>query len=163
MTWFRRVFGDDERAHPPPPPADDDSPDTLRDRLWQLVRFINGNAGKLPVEAVVTARSITDAIGQTIDTASDHDLDIYAIVQINGIVDDYLPTTLRTYLGLNPALTEQPGPSGRTPRAALRDQLDALQEAADDLLHAAQARDVDALASQGNFLRTKFSRSDLDL
>jgi hypothetical protein len=162
MTWFRRVFGDeDEHAQPPAP--DDDSPAALRDRLWQLVRFVNGNAGKLPVEAVVTARSIADTIGQVIDTSSEHELDIYAVVQINGILDDYLPTTLRTYLGLNPALTDQPGPSGRTPRAALREQLDALLAAADDLLQAASARDVDALASQGNFLRTKFSRSDLDL
>lgn len=162
MTWFRRVFGeDDHRAQPAAP--DDDSPDALRDRLWQLVRYINGNAGKLPVEAVVTARGITDTIGQVIDTSGEHELDVYAVVQINGIVDDYLPTTLRTYLGLNPALTEQVGPSGRTPRAALREQLDALQDAADDLLQAAQARDVDALASQGNFLRTKFSGSDLDL
>jgi hypothetical protein len=162
MTWFRRVFGDED-ARAQPPAADDDSPAVLRDRLWQLVRFVNGNAGKLPVEAVVTARSITDTIGQVIDTSSEHELDIYAVVQINGILDDYLPTTLRTYLGLNPALTDQPGPSERTPRAALREQLDSLQTAADDLLHAASARDVDALASQGNFLRTKFSRSDLDL
>lgn len=164
MTWFRRVLGDeDAHAQPSQPPVDDDSPDALRDRLWQLVRFINGSAGKIPVEAVVAARGITDTIGQVIDTARDHELDIYAVVQINGIVDDYLPTTLRTYLGLNPALADQPTASGRTPRLALREQLDALQDAADDLLHAAQARDVDALASQGNFLRTKFSRSDLDL
>jgi hypothetical protein len=98
-----------------------------------------------------------------IDTSADHDLDIYAVVQINGVVDDYLPTTLRTYLNLDPSLAEQVGPSGRTPRAALIEQLDALQDAADDLLHAAQARDVDALVSQGNFLRTKFTGSDLDL
>ena len=84
-------------------------------------------------------------------------------MSINGIVGDYLPTTLRAYLDLDPALTERPGPSGRTPRAALREQLDALAGAADDLLDAAQAHDVDALFTQGNFLRTKFTRSDLDL
>ena len=163
MTWFRRVFGEEEAARPQPEAEEDDSPDALRRRLWQVVRFINANAGKLPVEGVVTARAVTDSIGQVIDTSADHELDIYAVVQINGIVDDYLPTTLRAYLNLDPALTERAGPSGRTPRAALREQLDALQDAADELLRAAQARDVDALASQGNFLRTKFSRSDLDL
>jgi hypothetical protein len=31
------------------------------------------------------------------------------------------------------------------------------------LLHAARAHDVDLLFNQGNFLRTKFTRSDLDL
>ena len=164
MTWFRRVFGDEDARRPQPPAEEeDDSPEALRRRLWEVVRFVNANAGKLPVEAVVITRAITDTIRQVIDTSADHELDIYAVVQINGIVDDYLPTTLRAYLNLNPALTEQAGPSGRTPRAALREQLDGLQDAADDLLRAAQARDVDALASQGNFLRTKFSRSDLDL
>ena len=164
MTWFRRRVLGDEGAHRPQPLAEeDDSPDALRGRLWHVVQFVNANAGKLPVEAVVTTRAVTDTIGQVIDTSADHELDIYAVVQINGIVDDYLPTTLRAYLNLNPALTERAGPSGRTPRAALREQLDGLQDAADELLRAAQARDVDALASQGNFLRTKFGRSDLDL
>src|SRR3954469_2095838 len=162
MTWFRR--GSDERAAPQPPPAEaEDTPEALLRRQWQLVQFINRSAGKLPVEAVVVARRITDTIRSVIDTAKDRDLDIYAVVSINGIVDDYLPTTLRTYLQLDPALTEQVGPSGRTPRAALREQLDALWDAADDLLRAPQPHDLDAIFPQGNFLKTKFTRSDLDL
>ena len=162
MTWFRRGH-----ITPPAPPAEDeerkDSPDELRQRLWQLVQFINRSAGKLPVEAVVVSREITDTIRAVIDTSADRDLDVYAIVSINGIVGDYLPTTLRTYLNLDPSLTERVGPSGRTPRAALREQLDALTIAADELLHATREHDVDALFTQGNFLRTKFTRSDLDL
>lgn len=166
-SWFRRNRREDAPAADPAPPGDgtdpDDSPEKLLERQWQLVRFINANAGKLPVEAVVFARGITDTIRDVIDTASDRDLDIYAIVSINGIVNDYLPTTLRTYLNLDPSLAEREGPSGRTPRAALREQLEALSSAADDLLQATQAHDVDAIFTQGNFLRTKFSRSDLDL
>jgi hypothetical protein len=163
MTWFRRVFGEDGEPTGAAPAAEDDSPDALRRRLWEVVQLINRSAGKLPVEAVVVARDITDAIARVIDTSDDHDLDIYAVVQVNGIVDDYLPTTLRTYLALDPTLTERVGPSGRTARAALGDQLDALLSAAEDLLRAAQSHDADALFSQGNFLRTKFSGSDLDL
>jgi len=45
----------------------------------------------------------------------------------------------------------------------LLDQLGDLASAADDLLVAARSRDADALFAQGNFLRTKYSRSDLDL
>jgi hypothetical protein len=162
MTWFRH--GSEEQAAPPPKSdEDDDKPEALLGRQWQLVQFINRNAGKLPVEAVVIARRITDTIRAVIDTAADRELDIYAVVSINGILADYLPTTLRTYLQLDPGLTEQIGPSGRTPQAALREQLDALWDAADDLLRATQAHDVDALSTQGNFLRTKFTRSDLDL
>lgn len=160
MTWFRR--GTDERT-PPPAAEEDDTPEALLRRQWELVQFINRSAGKLPVEAVVVARRITDTIRAVIDTAQDGALDIYAVVSINGIVDDYLPTTLRTYLQLDPTLTEQVGPSGRTPRAALREQLDALWDAADDLLRATQEHDVNAIFTQGNFLKTKFTRSDLDL
>lgn len=159
--WFRR-----QQQPPPAPPEpaeDEDAPDKLRLRLWELVRFVNRSAGRLPVEAVVVSRQITDIIREVIETSDDRDLDVYAVVQINGIVGDYLPTTLRAYLNLDPELTERVGPSGRTPRAALREQLDALRSAADDMLRATQEHDVDALFSQGSFLRTKFTGSDLNL
>jgi len=160
MTWFRR---NREDAAPPQPEQDRDAPDKLRLRLWELVQFINRNAGQLPVEAVVLARQVTDRIREVIETSADKALDVYAVVQINGIVDDYLPTTLRAYLNLDPSVTGQAGPSGRTPRAALREQLESLDAAAGELFAAARSHDVDALFTQGNFLRTKFTRSDLDL
>jgi hypothetical protein len=127
------------------------------------VQFVNRNAGRLPVEAVVIARQVTDTLREVIETSADRDLDVYAVVQINGMVRDYLPTTLTAYLNLDPSLTERPGPSGRTPRAALREQVEGLRTAAEELLHATRAHDVDLLFTQGNFLRTKFTRSDLDL
>ena len=160
---FRR--GNDEA----PPPATDaagdveDSPDKLQQRLWGMVQFVNSNAGKLPVDAVVLAREITDTVREVIATSADRELDVYAVVQINGIIGDYLPTTLRAYLALDPAVTGREGPSGRTPKAALREQLESLADAADEMLQATQSHDVDALFTQGNFLRTKFTRSDLDL
>src|SRR3954466_12184279 len=161
-SWLRRI-----RQQPQGPPAtpreDRDAPAQLRIRLWELVRFINRNAGKLPVEAVVVARQITDTVREVIETSADKALDVYAVVQINGIVDDYLPTTLRAYLNLDRSVTEQTGRSGRTPRAALREQLESLDAAADELFSAARSHDVDALFTQGNFLRTKFTRSDLAL
>jgi hypothetical protein len=117
MTWFRR--GRDE-SPPPEPEQDEDAPEKLRLRLWELVQFINRSAGGLPIEAVVLSRQVTDTIREVIETSADRALDVYAVVQVNGIVNDYLPTTLRAYLNLDPAVTEQPGPSGRTPRSALR-------------------------------------------
>lgn len=163
ISWFRR--GADPAPDPVPPPAgtDDDSPDALRGRLWQLVQYVNRSAGRLPVEAVVRAREITDTVRDVIETSAEHELDIHAVVSINGIVGDYLPTTLRAYLALDPAIVDRAAGSGRTPRAALLEQLDALASSADDLLAAARSHDVDALFTQGNFLRTKFTRSDLDL
>jgi hypothetical protein len=160
-SWFRR--GRENPPAQPQPQEDEDSPEKLRLRLWELIQFINRSAGKLPVEAVVVSRQITDTIRDVIDTASDRPLDVYAVVQINGIVGDYLPTTLRGYLNLAPGLAERIGPSGRTPRAALREQLEALRAAADEMLEATQLHDVNALFTQGSFLRTKFTRSDLDI
>jgi len=160
MTWFRRLRGEDEQQDQQPA---GDSPDELRRRLWSRVQFINQNAGRLPVEAVVAARDVTDTIREVIESAGDGELDVYATVAVNGIVEDYLPTTLQTYLNLDPSVTGQVGPSGRTPRAALQEQIASLNTAADDLLLASRAHDVDALFTQGNFLRTKFTRSDLDL
>jgi predicted oxidoreductase len=160
-SWLRRVR---QQPQPQPEPDEDrDAPDKLRARLWELVRFINRNAGKLPVEAVVLARQVTDTVREVIETSTDKTLDVYAIVQVNGIVDDYLPTTLQAYLNLDPAVIEQVGPSGRTPRAALREQLEGLRSAAEELLQATRSHDVDLLFTQGNFLHTKFTRSDLDL
>jgi excinuclease UvrABC helicase subunit UvrB len=161
-SWLRRV----RQPQPPVQQESDeehDSPDKLRLRLWALVQFINRSAGRLPVEAVVLARQVTDTVREAIETSAERALDVYAVVQINGIVDDYLPTTLHAYLNLEPDVTDRPGPSGRTPRAALREQLEALRTAAEELLHAARSHDADLLFSQGNFLRTKFTRSDLDL
>jgi hypothetical protein len=161
MTWFRR--GQQQPPAPAKPEEDEDSPAKLRTRLWALVQYVNRNAGRLPTRAVVVSRQITDILREVIETSDDRDLDVYAVVQINGIVGDYLPTTLRTYLNLDPALTDRLGPSGRTPKAALAEQLEALRSAAERLLHATQEHDVDALFTQGSFLRTKFTGSDLDL
>jgi excinuclease UvrABC helicase subunit UvrB len=159
-NWFRR--GHDEAA-PTPPPPDPDAPDALLRRLWELIQFVNRSAGHLPTDAVVLARRVTDTLREVIDTSSERELDAHAVAQLNGIVGDYLPTTLRTYLALDPSVTDTVLPTGRTPKAELREQLEALLEAADDLLGATRANDVNALLAQGSFLRTKFTRSDLDL
>jgi hypothetical protein len=161
MTWFRRLR---EEAQSEAAPDPSDSPDALRARIFELIGFVNQNAGKLPGEAVVIARRITDTVREVVDGADpERGLDIYAVVSIRGILDDYLPTTLRTYLALDPAIVDVPRPSGRTPSASLLEQLDALWSSATDLHVAAQAHDADSLLSQGNFLRTKFTGSDLDL
>jgi hypothetical protein len=160
MTWFRRLRED---APAEPEPDEADQPAALLAKAFELIHFINANAGKLPGEAVVLARRITDTVREVIDTSGERALDIYAVVSIRGVLEDYLPTTLRGYLALDPALVDVPRPSGRTPRQSLLEQLDALWSSAMDLLQATHAHDADALMSQGNFLRTKFTGSDLDL
>ncbi|MGN6605966.1 MAG: hypothetical protein ACTHMS_03005 [Jatrophihabitans sp.] len=163
-SWFRRGTADPPPPPPGQPPAPDpDAPEALLRRLWELVQFVNRSSGRLPTEALVLARRITDTLREVIDTSGERTLEAHAVAQLDGVIGDYLPTTLRTWLALDPAVVEVPLATGRTPRAALREQLDALLSAATDLLEATKAHDVDALLSQGSFLRTKFTRSDLDL
>jgi hypothetical protein len=143
--------------------ADEDSPGALRRAMTELDRFVNRNAGKLPTAAVVGARQITDILREVVDTSDVRPLDVYAVVSIKGIVGDYLPTTLRRYLAIDASLHDTPRASGRTPTQSLLEQIDAMRTSAAATLEAANNEDADALMTQGSFLRTKFTRSDLDL
>ncbi len=142
-----------------------DRPEALLNSLFELNALINTNAGRLPVEAVVIGRQITDVIREMIDgaLADQGSLDIHETVSIKGVLSDYLPTTLRTYLALDPSVVDTPRPAGSTPRQALIEQLETLWESSADLRDSSRAHDADALMAQGSFLRTKFSGSDLDL
>jgi len=162
VTWFRRA---NERAQEELSPQDDpkDKPEALLASLFALIREVNANAGRLPVEGVVVARRVLDVVREVIETSSERELDVRAVVSIRGMLEDYLPTTLHAYLAIDPSVVDQQRPSGRTPAQSFIEQLDVLWASAMDLLEAARAHDADALLSQGSFLRTKFSGSDLDL
>ena len=129
MNW---LFGrSDERDRPPtaqstPVTEVPDSPAALAAELFRVNRFINASAGQLPGEGVVASRRITDTVATVLHTTRDRDLDIHARVSLNGILRDYLPTTLRTFLALDPATRNTPRAGGKTPTAALEEQLDFL-------------------------------------
>jgi hypothetical protein len=160
MSFFRR---EQTARGATEAPASGDSQAALRARLVDLVALINSNAGRLPVESVVAALNVTDTLSDVVDDVEDPHFDVHALVTLQGILDDYLPTTLKAYLALEPGVTEVARPSGETPRASLLEQGEALWLAASDLLRAVRAHDADQLLSQGSFLRTKFTGSDLDL
>ncbi|WP_091939223.1 hypothetical protein [Trujillonella endophytica] len=148
-----------------PPPQDDpaDSPEALRTAIWDVVRLVNASAGRLPLAAVVEARRITDVLSDIVATSEARPLDIQAVLSVRATTTDYLPTTVRTYLAVDESLVDVPRASGRTPRESLMEQLDALEGAALAVLQASRQQDVDGLLTQGAFLRTKFSRSDLEI
>jgi len=131
--------------------------------LRDIVKLVNANAGQLPGEAVVAARRVTDALNDIIDTSAVRPLDVYAVISVRGTLTDYLPTTLRSYLAVDENIRDTPRPSGRSPKESLLEQLAALETSASSVLLAARNQDADALLTQGTFLRTKFSGSDLDL
>lgn len=154
-SWFRRPRGPE-----PEPAPDPDSPEVLGAELAELVRLVNRSSGRLPVRAVVAARGVTDAVREILDCLADDAVpDVQAVLSVRGIVRDYLPTTIRSYLAVD--LT--PAAASFDPAVQVTDQLDNLWAAATEVLTATRARDADDLLTQGTFLRTKFSRSDLDL
>lgn len=169
MGWFSRNRRPQATASGAPAAPDapvsgaGESPDALRRRVAELNAFINANAGRLPAAAVVGARHLTGTLREVIDTSEVRPMDVYAVMSVKGTLGDYLPTTLRSYLAIDPDLRETPRGSGRTPTQSLLEQIDDLQTSASATLVAARNQDADALMTQGNFLRTKFSRSDLDL
>jgi hypothetical protein len=162
VTFLRRGRDTGPTAVAPSPDALD-SPAQLSQTLCQLNRFINRNAGRLPAAAVIAARAITDTLREIIDTSMLRELDVYAVLSVEATLNDYLPTTLRSYLAVDENLLNTPRRSGATPAVSLLTQLEALQAAACAVLVATHAQDADALVTQGNFLQTKFSASDLDL
>ena len=150
---------------PPPPDAQDDgdTPAGMRTALAEVNRSVNRAAGRLPVEATVEARRVGDVIAAILAEADARPLDMSAIVAVRSTIEDYLPTTIRSYLAVDAAAVDVPRPGGATPRQSLLEQLDALADSSTRLRDAARQQDADALMTQGSFLRTKFARSDLEL
>jgi hypothetical protein len=149
MAWFRR---DGEPVAPLPEPTAAEDADMLRTRLSECYGFVNGNAGRLPADLVLTALHICDLLRETMNSEARPELDVHTVVSVERMLADYLPTTLRAYLAV--------GESGAAP---LREQLVELVAAATDIQSAARQRENDAMLTHGAFLRTKFAGSDLDL
>lgn len=160
-SWFRRV---PDAATPRPTGPAPDSPTGLAVALDRLVDKINRSGGRLPVAALVVALDVTDIVDQLLESTRDDEVpDIEVILAVRGIVGDYLPTTLDRYLALDSVTADHMAANGTSPRDQVVEQLQALASAAGDVLAATRRRDADDLVTQGNFLRTKFTRSDLDL
>lgn len=168
-SWLRRSRADAAPAGPSPGAsgAGDHDPDTaqaLADALAELEARIDRSGGRLPTAATVAALDVTDLAARLLETTLDDPApDVEVVLAVRGLVRDYLPTTLDRFLALDPSVVDLPGPHGSSPVEQVVDQLVAMADAAADVLAATRARDLDALAAQGIFLRTKFSRSDLDL
>jgi hypothetical protein len=150
MTWLRR---DQHSPLPPPESTPEQESAALRTKLLACYAQVNSGAGQLPAESVLAALHVCDLLAQAVDVVAGQPVDVTTTIAIERMLDDYLPTTLRTCLA-----------AGAGERAdALREQLRQLADAATDILATARQRDSDAIRAQSAFLQTKFSRSDLDL
>jgi len=166
VDWFRRAR--QPEPAPPAPPRDrvvdpGDSPEALATLCAQTDAFVNRNAGRLPAAVVVDVRSLTDVLRAVVATTAVRPLDVHALISVRAVLEDYLPTTLTRYLAVDASLLDPARPRSPTPRDSLHEQVAALHASATTTLAAVKAQDVDALSTQGRFLRTKFTASDLDL
>ena len=119
--------------------------------------------GTLPVAALPMLGLIEDELGPLVEYLIDHPPNVDEEIAVEALLTDYLPTTLRAYMGLNRQIAMKARSDGRTPGDELLDQLALLGGAARELSASVYAHDAEQLATQGRFLGTKFSRSDLAL
>ncbi|MBC9957956.1 hypothetical protein [Yimella sp. cx-51] len=156
-----RNAGAPTAAAPPRPPEGDDVPSLLRHNQ-SLVLEINQSAAHLPGLGVVLARSVTDTIRTVLTSPDAGMLDISVRVAIFGVLTDYLPGSIRTYIGAVRAAA--PGsPEIGAADDQLVEQLTALRRSVEELAEASRQRDMRALQVHGRFLESKFGQSDLDL
>lgn len=143
----------------PTQPNVDDSPSGLRDAAERMTREVNLMSGELPSIGIVLARRVIDAALAVVEQAERQHLDTMARLSIHSILADYLPTTLRAYVGASRAGHDDP--------AGLREQLTLMLISAEDVHAAIKRQDITALQAQDRFLRDKFSTSlsgsDLEL
>lgn len=170
MPWGFRRRGEPEPAAPGAAPAAATGPDeltALRTSLRSTVARVNRSAGRLPEGVVPRVRAIEDLLVELLDheaTTAWSTLTAQTRFSLSATVDDYLPTSISAYLALPPdfAATHRSA-EGRSPAEELQEQLRTLYVAVQELAQAVYAGDAERLSTQGRFLDTKFSRSDLDL
>jgi hypothetical protein len=122
-----------------------------------------GAGHRLPVAALPQFGRIEDVMQPLLEHLVDNPPSVDEEIAINALLTDYLPSSLRAYLGLNPQFAAQVDANGRTPGDDFMDQLALLAGAAEDVGRAVYTHDGTELQVQGRFLETKFSKSDLSL
>ncbi|MCI9887886.1 hypothetical protein JT358_05325 [Micrococcales bacterium 31B] len=167
MSWFDRMRQQGPSGPVPlqngaqqfgaPPPGAQIIRDDIIQLVFEMVLKINRYGGKIPTDAAVLSRLITDAIlivarreqqfGETIDIDSK--------VLFRGILTDYLPNTLSTY-----ARSVTGGPNEEF-RRSLIEQLHLMLDRTQQIVRSAQENDTRALRSHQQFMETRFHETDL--
>ncbi len=164
---FSKGNRDEERPQPPAPapPIIHTKPFAERmQRELDKTRWAARKAGdRLPVAALPQLGRIEDVLVPLLEHLVTHPPTVDEEIAVQGMVTDYLPTTINTYVGLSPHFAETTRADGRTPNDDLMEQLITLETAAHDLSRSVYSHDAQALETQGRFLSAKFTQSDLAL
>lgn len=155
----------DEVARPPATPIDEVG--QLRARLAELVARTNRAADRLPVGVVPQVRAIEDLLVELLDHAqatTGSSISAAERYSLTATIDDYLPGSVDAFLALPASFAgTHRSADGKLPGEELLEQLVLLEQAVRDLALAVYSGDAERLSTQGRFLDTKFSQSDLDL
>jgi hypothetical protein len=164
---WKSVFKRDRPPAPDQAPASAEPAEPFGERMKSELEQIGWTArragGRLPIAALPQLGRIEDVLRPLLDHLVTNPPSVEEEIAVEAMLTDYLPTTLGTYIGLNPQFAETAGAGGRTPGDDLIEQLVMLEGAAQELSVAVYAHDAQQLATHGRFLSTKFSGSDLDL
>lgn len=103
------------------------------------------------IETIKT--SLLAALNRLLETADETDQNLYNVRQI---ALEYLPNTVDKYLALPPGFADSELTQGKTPKAALHEQLDVLDSTLNRLVKSLYQEDAQGLLVHGHFLRDKF-------
>lgn len=88
----------------------------------------------------------------------------HAVAEVNDVVGGYVREALNTYLALPGSfVTTYRGSGGETPAEDFDTQMELIRESVTNSAEAVYAGDAQRLAAQNAFLRSKMSKSELDL
>jgi len=134
---------------------EDDPTAPFRQKLEALQARSAGRLDAKALEKIETIKtSLLAALGRLQQTADETDPNLYNVRQI---ALEYLPNTVDKFLALPPAMVAaETLTQGKSPQAALHEQLDVLDSALDRLVGSLYKEDAQGLLVHGHFLRDKF-------
>lgn len=160
MGFLSRLFDPAGPLEAPAPQAQpshfseaEETLEKLRALHSNLVNEINQSGDSLPTVGIALARRVTDGLAAILASATAKTLDIYALMNVENIMKDYLPSTLRTYVAA--------AKTGAPATEKLVEQLHLLLTTVEETLIALRQNDAQALEVQHRFIQTKFTGSDL--
>lgn len=147
---------------PPVPAGEADAQGTSTQELSSALAWTASvatkNRHRLPSEEYASVLETCRTLDAVIDAEARDPLgDPQFEYELAATVRDYLPSVLRSYLAIPPAMLDKRQASGRTPNQELAEQLQLLSGQAGQLHASRHRRSSAELTNTGNFLRERFA------